>query len=356
VAEQRRGAVVSATRPRNASLIVLKILQRSAQNFAEDRGTQMAAAIAYFALFSLFPLMALAVSVFGIVLRDDELRQRVVEALVEALPVEAPGIADSLYAIAQRGPTLTAVSLVATLWSASALLSAVRRSLSVAFDGGHGRPALRAKALDLLLLPLAGIAFLASFVLTAGWRIAQRRAEGQIPLLDRVGWAWDLGALVLPAALAFMAFLFAYWLLPRQRVHPKYLWGGALVATAGFELVKLGFAIYVANFSNLDVVYGSLAGVLALLFWVYLSANMLLFGAEVAAETPRVLFDQPRHGRVVQALVERSWRRSLWDFVRGLVLAPGDEIGPPTTDERLARTLERGAPEPEAARRRAGRR
>lgn len=355
MAEQRRDAVFDAARPRGASIVVLRILQRGAQNFAEDRGTQMAAAIAYFALFSLFPLMALAVSVFGIVLRDDELRERVVETLVEALPVEAPGVADSLYAVAQRGPTLTAVSLLATLWSASALLTAVRRSLSVAFDEGQGRPPLRAKALDLLLLPLAGVAFLASFVLTASWRIVQRRAEGQIPLLDRLGWAWDLGALVLPAALAFMAFLFAYWLLPRQRVHPKYLWGGALVATAGFELVKFGFAVYVANFSNLDVVYGSLAGVVALLFWVYLSANMLLIGAEVAAETPRVLLNQPRHGRLAPPLVERSWRRSLWDFARGLVLAPGDEIGPATTEEPV-RPPEREAPERGRAPRRAGRR
>ena len=314
---------------RPAWLTVGLVLQRAAVNFSEDRGTHMAAAIAYYALFSLFPLMTLVVSIFGIVMRDEARRARVVEALIQALPIEAGGVRESLFAVASRGPTLTLVAALATLWSASALLSVVRRSLSVAFAADHGRPALRGKAIDMALAPVLGTAFLLSLTMFASWRVIQQTAEGSVPFLDgRLGWAWDLSAAALPAIVEFFAFLFAYRVLPGRYVPLRYLWGGALLATAGFELIKHGFALYLENFGDYDVVYGSLGGLIALLFWVYLSANMLLAGAEVAAETAHVLRGEPRHGRVGAPARERTWRAAIWAFLVGLVMAPGESAGP----------------------------
>ena len=94
----------------------------------------------------------------------------------------------------------------------------------------------------------------------------------------------------------------------------------------GIEVAKQGFAFYLAGFASYDVVYGSLGGVFALLFWVYLSANILLFGAEVAAELPHVLREEPRHGHA--GATEANWRGSLLAVLRGLVLAPGEQVGP----------------------------
>jgi membrane protein len=264
---------------------LLLILQRAALNFSEDRGTHMAAAIAYYALFSLFPLMILGVSIFGLVIRDADRRTEVLTNIVNALPVSAPSVAAQLETIANQSRTVTLVALLVTLWSASALITAVRRSMDVAFSTDRARPLLRGKAIDILVLPALGTAFL--------------------------------------------AFMFLYWLLPTLSVRLRDIWGGALLATIGFEAVKQGFAIYVANYSNYDVVYGSLAGIMALLFWVYLSANILLFGAEVAAETPHVLHAEPRHGHASAAAEgEGSWRQSIWVLIKGLVLAPGDQTGP----------------------------
>src|SRR5688572_10117061 len=266
---------------RPAWLTVGLILQRAAVNFSEDRGSHMAAAIAYYALFSLFPLMTLVVSIFGIVMREESRRARVVEALIQALPIEADGVRESLFAVASRGPTLTLVAALATLWSVSALLSVVRSSLGVTFAADHGRPTLRGKAIDMALAPVLGTAFLLSITMTASWRVLQQAAEGSLPFIDgRLGWAWDLGAAALPAIVEFVAFLFAYRVLPGRHVPLRYLWGGAVLATVGFELIKHGFALYLANLGDYDVVYGSLGGLIALLFWVYLSANMLLAGAE----------------------------------------------------------------------------
>ncbi|MFN8639325.1 MAG: YihY/virulence factor BrkB family protein [Dehalococcoidia bacterium] len=323
-------------RARPAWLTAGAILQRAAMNFNEDRGTHMAAAIAYYGLFSLFPLVTLAVSIFGIVMRDDQRRARVVQALVDALPVSTSGVADSLFAVASRGPTLTLVAAAATIWAASALLSVVRASLAVAFAADRGVPPLRAKAVDLIIAPIAGAAFLLSLTVTTSWRVLQSLAAVRLPFLEEFGWAWDLGAELLPPTMVFLGFLAAYRVLPGRAVPIRYLWGGALVATAGFELVKAGFALYIANFGHYDVVYGSLGGVVALLFWVYLSANMLLIGAEVAAETAHVLRGEPRHGRHHPPELDREWRSAVWAFLVGLVLAPGKNAGPgPREEERL---------------------
>ena len=313
-------------------LLVLRVLRRATMNFAEDGCTQMAAAISYYALLALVPVTLLAVSSFGIVLRDADVQANVLEAIVDALPVRETSVEDSLRAVAGLGPTLTAVALAAALWTAGSLARVTRRSLNVVFDVERPRPMLRGVLVDYSLLPVVGALFLGSFLLTTAWRVAQSRSDEQLAAFGGgFAWLWDAGALAIPAALSFLTFLFLYWLLPNAPVRLRHAWPGALAAALGFEAVKHGFALYIGNFASYNIVYGSLGGVVVLLFWVYLSANILLFGAEVAAEVPHVLRGSPRHGHAGAA--EAGWRASLWAMLRGLVLAPGEQPGPDAPEQ-----------------------
>ena len=106
---------------------------------------------------------------------------------------------------------------------------------------------------------------------------------------ERAGFIWDAASYLIPFGLSFAAFAVLYRVVPATNVRLRDVWLGALVAAALFEATKVGFAFYLENFSNYDIVYGSLGAVAAFLFWVYLSAMILLFGAEVASEYPRVL-------------------------------------------------------------------
>lgn len=319
------GSAAPPVRTRSWPAVVARVLQRATMNFVEDRCTHMAAAISYFALFALFPITLLAVAIFGVVLRNQGVQADVLEAIVEALPIEATSIEDSLRAVADLGPALTIVSLLGAVWTVGTLASAVSRSVNVVFDVDRSRPILHGKLVDYSLVPVAGGLLLASFTLTAAWRVAQASAYGRLG--GSFGWLWDAGALAIPAALSFLTFLFIYWLLPNRRIMLRYIWPGALVAAIGIEVAKNGFALYLANIADYDVVYGSLGGVIALLFWVYVSSNILLFGAQVAAEVPHVLFEEPRHGHT-GAGVATNWRTSLLAILRGLVIAPGDQAGP----------------------------
>ena len=313
---------VRAERAQFTWRMVAGLFRRATVNFVEDRCTVLAAAISYFALFSLFPLTLLVVAVFGIVLRDSDVQQRVLDSIVDAIPVQAPSIDNSLRALADLGPTLSIVALIATLWTSSALASAVRSALDVVFDVEQPRPLLRAKLLDYVILLGVGALFLSSIVLTTGWQIAQTQADQRWGLFDgNLAWLWGLGAIAIPAVITFLMFLLMYRAMPHRSTRLRHVWPGALLAAVAFELAKAGFATYVAHFANYDVIYGSLGGVIALLFWVYVSANILLFGAEVSAEVSHVLRGEPRRGHIPG---EGDWRSSLLMLLRGLVLAPGE--------------------------------
>jgi len=297
-------------------------LRRAIVNFVEDRCTLLAAAISYFALFSLFPLALLVAAIFGIILRNETIQARVLDSIVTALPVQAPTIESSLRALADLGPTLSVVSLLGAAWSSGALATAVRSALEVVFDVNRGLPYFRAKLLDYLIVLLSGLLFLASTLATTFWRFIQARADTYVDV-SGVTWLWDLGGLALPAATTFCTFLLLYRALPHRATRLLHIWPGALLAALLFEVAKTGFAVYLAHFDAYQLVYGSLGGVIALLFWVYISANILLFGAEVSAEIGYVMRGEPRRGYAPNG--EGDWRTSLRQLLRGLIFAPPAE-------------------------------
>ena len=312
------GSPLPANGRRSRLRLTFTVLRRATENFVEDGSSHQAAAISYFALFSLFPIILLAFAVFGLILRDADVQARVLANIVEALPIEQSSIANSLESVADLGPTLGIFGLIGTIWTASALITAVRRGIADAFDDDVPRPLLRGKLIDYTVLPVVGLLFLSSIVLTGAWRIAQEQADYRV-LSGSFAQLWDVGAIAIPAFLSFVTFLFLYWILPNQVVRMRHVWPGALLAALAFEAVKLPFSFYLANFADYEVVYGSLGGVIVLLFWIYLSANIVLFGAQVAAETPHVLRGEARHGHVGSP--DQGWWPALFGILRGLVFS-----------------------------------
>ena len=169
--------------------------------------------------------------------------------------------------------------------AATALARSLRGSLNVIFRTGQHRSLLRGWLVDLTVLPVLGLLFIASLLLSTVWRFAQAMADDLG--FEEVAPLWELGALAIPALLSFVGLLLLYLLLPNRPLHVLDLWPGALIAMVGFQIGTFAFAIYFENFGAYDIVYGSLGGVIALLAWVYVSSLILLFGAEVAAEASR---------------------------------------------------------------------
>jgi membrane protein len=307
------------------SLRQLRILAvRTVKEFGHDNCSQMAAAISYYVLFSLFPLLIFSVGILGIALQDSQLQEDLVDVVLEYIPLsEDEGendVSEAVRDIAGAGSgAVGLLGLVGMAWSGSNLFGVVRRSVNLAYDLDVHRPIVRQKLLDLAMVVAFAPLVIASLATTAAIRYA-RETSDEIPVLSdasqTLGFLWDVLPLLIPVAVSFVAFVFLYWVVPATRVKVRDVLIGAGVAAVLFEVAKVGFAIYVANFSNYNVVFGSLGAVVAFLFWVFLSANIMLLGAEVAAEYPRVLrgdYDPPE-GRTPKP------KRPLKDRVRELLI------------------------------------
>jgi len=248
--------VTPAVTPRRTRLapwywlaVILRVAGRAIKNYAEDRGNQMAAAISYYTLFSLVPLFILVVAIFGLVLRNADLQQRVIDALVEALPLPAGDVTDVVTNASDLAPQLAAISFLGALWTSGALSAALRTALNVAFEARRSRPAIRGKLIDYTLLPILGIPVLGGLVLSAGFQIIQQRTDN-LPLAARFEWVWAWATLGGALTLTFIAFSLLYWLAPNRTVRFRYIWPGALFAALAFEGLKYGFTFYLANFGN----------------------------------------------------------------------------------------------------------
>jgi membrane protein len=276
---------------------LLTLSRRSLEEFFADNCSQMAAAISYYVLFSLFPLLIFVVGVLGLFLQNSALQEDVIDAVLENIPLsEDQGrndVTDAVRGVAGVGSgALGVFGLIGMAWSGSNMFGIIRRSINTAYDLEYQRPLVQQKLLDLAMVAGMGAFFLVSIGATGFLRLVRQRSE-DIPHLgdaaEQAGFIWDVTSFLIPLALSFLAFAFLYWVVPATKVRMRDVWLGALVAALLFEATKITFSIYLENFGNYDVVFGSLGAVAGFLFWVYLSSNILLLGAEVASEHPRVL-------------------------------------------------------------------
>jgi membrane protein len=264
---------------------VARALPKAVEDMFTDRCTQYAAAIAYRVLFSLFPLTIALVSIFGLVLQDDELRQRVIDELVDILPVSQSGQGNIQSSIEQIATPLSAiglVSLVALLWGASGMMASIRLGLEAAMKVDRGRPAARAKLVDFVLIAAAGVLVIIIVGLSAFGAFFSKLADR---FTEWAGVATPSGILVrdgIQLVAIGITVLLLYRFVPARRLRRRGAIAGAVLTAVGVWGATKVLAIVFSDFSRYNLIYGSLAGVMTFLFFVYVVAWILLLGAEFA--------------------------------------------------------------------------
>lgn len=267
------------------------LLGRALRKFLDDHGPELSAAISYWALFSVFPVTILLAAVLGLVLGEQRAQDEVIGFVTSNVPLREEGRAEIeslLRGVTGGSGTVSGIAIVGILYAASALMGAVRNSLNAVWRIGEQRPFLRGKAVDVLLVFGLGALIAVSFATTLVTALtvdlaADLGLEGGVV---RVVYSGVQFAIPIAISLAVFTVLFRY--VPARRVTLRDVWPGILVATAGYELAKRGFAFYLENFSSYSVVYGSLGVVVAFMVFVYIAAIVFLLGAEAAALWPEV--------------------------------------------------------------------
>jgi membrane protein len=281
---------VTRARARQLAVRTLVTTRRATLEFVDDRGHRSAAQIAFFAILSFIPLVLLLAAAFGLVFDDSAVQSRIINTVFDNVPLasasDRPKLERSVGDALEQAGQLGIFSTLLLIAAASGVMGALRHSINEAWDIEERPPLLQRKALDVALI-LGGTAILAlSVSLTATHRLAN--------LLDDKGdGGWLLAALldvagnVLPLAFLALGLLFLYRVLPMHKEPLRDIWPGALVAALGLAVVKLGLELYFDEFADLGAIYGSLGAAMALLIFVYASANVVVFGAEFASEWAR---------------------------------------------------------------------
>lgn len=274
--------------------LVRGIVGRALREFFRDGCTHLAGSIAFRVLFSLFPLAIVLGALFGIISSAAGFRPDVIDAIVENVPLDDEG-SRSLRRVLEEAAENSSVGLVGAvglIWAASGMMTAVRTALNLAWDVEERRPWLIGKVVDVLLVFTSSVVILASVALNLTVRLAQ---ELVADVGIGVGAAQALLGLAAPFLLGFFVVIALYRIVPPVSPLLSDLVAPALVVAAVVTAAQSGFAWYLENVGRYNAVYGSLGAAVAFMFFVYLASLVFLFGAEVAAASPRVR-DELRRG------------------------------------------------------------
>lgn len=270
---------------------VMYVLRKTAREFSTDQCTDLAAALTYYAVLSLFPALVVVVSLLGVFGQG----QRTTDAVLQIVEDLGPSSAvDTLRAPIQQlveAPSAgfaLAAGIVGALWSASGYIGAFGRAMNRIYEVEEGRPIWKLRPLQLLLTFVGLVAAaLVALMLAVSGPIAD--AVGNvIGLGEQAQQVWSIARWPVVLVFVIAAVAVLYHSSPNVR-QPKFRWIsiGAGVAILVWILASVGFGFYVSNFGSYNKTYGALAGVIVFLLWLWLTNVALLFGAELDAELER---------------------------------------------------------------------
>ncbi|KUI29093.1 ribonuclease BN [Mycobacterium sp. IS-1496] len=269
----------------------LYVLRKTAREFGKDQCTDLAAALTYYAVLSLFPAVLVMVSLLGVVGQG----KRTTDALLEVVSDVAPAsTVDTLRPTIEQlvnSPSAgfaLVIGILTALWSASGYVGAFGRAMNRIYEVAEGRPIWKLRPLQLVLTFAALLgAALVAFMLAVSGPVAEAVGNA-IGLGEAAVTAWSIGRWPVILLLVIIAVAVLYYTTPNVQ-QPKFRWIslGAALAILTWIVASVGFGFYVANFGSYNKTYGTLAGVIIFLLWIWITNLALLFGAELDAELER---------------------------------------------------------------------
>jgi membrane protein len=261
----------------------MAIAKRTAKEVKADQVPLLGAGVAFYTLLSLFPAIIAGVSIYGLVADPQTVRDQIDKLTQMLSPQTADLVGKQLIEVtSSAGGALgvaTVVGILTALWSASSGMKALVTGVNLAYDETETRTFVKLRGLS-ILLTLGAMLLLT----VAGATIA-----GFPPIADNLPvalqWVVSILRFVVLAVLLILGLAALYRYAP-NRDKPKWTWvsWGSVVATVLWILASIGFSIYVNSFGNYNKTYGALAGIIILMFWLYLTAVIVLVGAELNTE------------------------------------------------------------------------
>ncbi|MFH0173478.1 YihY/virulence factor BrkB family protein [Streptomyces cacaoi] len=266
------------------------VLKGVLREFKDDELTDRAAALTYYGVLSMFPALLVLVSLLG--LAGKSATDEVLDNLRKVAPGSARDIiSDAVHQLQGRGgvgSVMAIVGLVLAVWSASGYTAAFIRSANAVYDMPEGRPVWKVLPLrvgvTVVLLVLA-VASALIVVFTGG---LARQAGAALGIGDTALTVWSIAKWPVLVVLVTIMIALLYWATPNVRGRGlRWITPGSVLALVIWLIASAGFAFYVANFGSYNKTYGTLAGVIVFLVWLWISNIAILLGLEFDAELAR---------------------------------------------------------------------
>ena len=256
---------------------------RAINDFLGKNGPQLSAAISYYTLFSLFPLIVAIISGLSVLLGQesiDELANRV----AQQSPVSEETISEIITSAVNSRNIAGIVGILGLLWAGTAVFGSIRKGINATWGITRPRSFLKERLIDITFMVVAAVLMLISIFSTAILTYLMEILE----FITRETYVdgallWERLASALPPTLSFIVFFAIYWLLPNTNVKITEPLPGAIFATTGFEILKNVFVWFIGNSSIYSTIYGSVGSIVVLLVWVYVSSIILLFGSTITS-------------------------------------------------------------------------
>ncbi len=279
-----------------------RVVKLAARNFFKDDNASWAAAIAYYSLLSLFPLLLVVGSVSAFFVDPQWAVKQATHYLGELLPrgpVAIDRIVVQTFATA-RGSGL--FSILPLIWTGALVFGAVTKSLNIIFDAGEKFQFWKHLRVRFAMLLMLGVMFLVALgspivLQTLRWTF------GILPFGQET--LFHLVVNALPPAFVLVAFSFTYRFVPARRPHWRPALAGAILAALLFATAKPIFLGYLLWLGRYSVIYGSLGGIIVVVLWTWIVAMVGLFGAQIAARTQAVFVE----GRPIEEVERRHLQR-----------------------------------------------
>ena len=268
------------------------VLKRTVKEFDNDELMDWAAGLTYYSVMSIFPALLVITAVLGLLGPD------ATQSLIDNINALGIGqgrdiVVNAIQEMQQSkgtGGILAILGIAAALWSASAYVGAFIRASNVIYEIGEGRPLWKTLPLRMLLtIAMVLLLAVAAVGVVATGQLAERL--GQALGIGSTGvLVWEILKWPVIAVLVSLAFALLYWAAPNVR-HPRpgfrWITPGSALAVLLWLVASAGFAVYVGNFGSFNKTYGSLAGVIVFLVWLWISNIAVLLGVEFDSELAR---------------------------------------------------------------------
>jgi membrane protein len=253
-----------------------------------------AAAIAYYALLSLFPFLLLAISILGSIAADDADRLAVLTFVLRYFPTQVDFVSTQLDAFRETRIQVGVGGAIALIWASLGVFGAITSAVNEAWGVEKQHSFLKHRAVSFVMLVASGAVLIVALFLVSAVEVAEASWFGV--MLARFAWLKVLQSLTLTYSATILLIIgvgLIYYFIPNAKIRFRDVWVGAALTGLLWRFAFSGFSWYIGRSGRLTLIHGSVAAVVVFLLWVYVSSVILMYGVEFTAAYARLRRRRP---------------------------------------------------------------